>query len=349
MGETRSGGRPRIKPLSVLLGCLLLALALGAQARGYVHDLTGTATVRRTPVAQQPLRIGDIVDEGQTVVTEANSSAIIKFEDGQVMALGPGSSFVIRSYAYNKQRVSASRAAFELLRGALRFITGVIGATNRNAVRLTAGTSTIGIRGTDGTIVFDASTQIVTAAVNAGAIAVSTPLGTQTVGAGSFTRASPGAAPVPPAPVAQAAGVVQQAVGALARQAIPVNTPVSVDASAAAVAAQAQVQALQQQAAQQPANAQLQQQVQQAQQVAAQALSEATASAQAAFQAAIQAGAVPPAPPAPPPATPGTTPTPATPPQAPPAEQPQPAPDPNPTLGPPVIPPPPRDTSASPS
>lgn len=306
--EPEVRGAP-IKPSSALWACLLLALAGSAAARGYVHELTGTATVRSTPTAQQPLRVGDIVDAGQTIVTEPNSSAIIKFEDGQVMALGQRSSFAIREYAYNKQQVSASRAAFELLRGGLRFITGVIGSTNRNAVRITAGNATIGIRGTDGTIHFDPGTQVVSAAVNAGVIAMITPLGAQTLAPGTFTSAAPNRPPAAPAPVVQAPPVVRQTVTVLAQQPnIPVNTPVVVEVSARAVVAQAQVQALQQQAAQQPDNTALQQQVQQAQQQAAQALQEAATAAQNAFQAAIQAGAVPPAPPAPPPAVPVTTP-----------------------------------------
>jgi hypothetical protein len=333
-----------IKPLSVLWGCLLFACASAAQALGYVHDLTGTATSRSTPTRQQVLRIGDLVNPGETVVTEDNSTAVIKFEDGQVLALGQRTSFTIREYSYNKQQVGASSAAFELLRGGLRFITGIIGSTNRNAVRIRAGNATIGIRGTDGTVVLDPVTQVVSAAVNAGAIAMSTPLGTQTIGAGTFSSAGFGARPAAPVPIAQAAPALQQVVVALVQRPVPVNTPVVVQVSARAVAAQAQARALQQQAAQQPDNAALQQQAQQAQQQAAQALAEAVTSAQSAYQAVLQTGAVPPAPPAPPaPAqpTPPATPPQSTTPPAPLAPPPSPPPSaPPPTAPPPTAPPP---------
>lgn len=279
-----------------------MAAATGAQALGYVHELTGTASVRRGAAAAQPLRIGDLVDQGQTVTTGLNSTAVIKFEDGQVMALHERSSFAVREYQYNNREISASRAAFEMLRGGLRFITGVIGSTNRNAVRITAGTATIGIRGTDGTIVYDPATRAVSTAVHAGAIAMTTPLGTQTIGVGAFSTATPSAPPAPPRPVAQAAPAIQQAVVALVQQPVPVNTPVVVQVSARAVVAQAQALRLQQQAAQQPTNTALQQAAQQAQQQAQQAVAQAASAAQTAYQTAIQAGAVPPAPPAPPPA-----------------------------------------------
>ncbi len=288
-------------------GWLLLAVATGAQALGYVHELTGTANVRRGSAAPRPLNVGDLVDQGQTVATGLNSTAIIKFEDGQIMAMHEQSSFVVQQYQYNKQHVSVSRMAFNVLRGGLRFITGVIGATNHNAVRITVGSATIGIRGTDGTIVYDSATRVVSTAVSAGAIAMTTPLGTQTIGVGTFSTASPSAPPAPPAPVARAAVAVQQAVAALSQQAVPVNRPVVVQVSANAVRAQAQALVAQQRAAQQPTNTALQQAAQQALQRAQQATTEATAAAQTAYQTAIQAGAVPPAPPAP---TPAPTPAP---------------------------------------
>jgi hypothetical protein len=348
LSGTVAGGRTRglaIRFLLALAGYVLLAVGSGAHARGYVHELTGTATARSTPTAQRILRVGDLVDAGQTLVTEEGASAVVKFEDGQVLALSPRSSFVIREYAYDKQQVSASRAAFELLRGGLRFITGVIGATNRNAVRISAGNATIGIRGTDGTVLYDPGTQTVTAAVLSGAVALSTPLGARTVGAGTFSSASQGRGPAAPAPVAQAPGVVQQAVVALSARPVPVNTPVVVEVSARAVAAQAQAQALQQQAAQQPDNAALQQQAQQAQQQAAQALSEAVGAAQSALQSAVQAGAVPPAPPAPPSTTPPTPPP--APPQSTPIAPLAPPPAPPPSAPPPTVPP--TSTPASPN
>ena len=312
---------------------MLFAAATGAQALGYVHDLTGSANVRRGAAAAQALRIGDLVDEGHTVATEANSTAVIKFEDGQVMALHESSSFVVRQYLYSTQQVSASRAAFELLRGGLRFITGVIGSTNRNALRLTAGAATIGIRGSDGTLVYDPATRLLSAAMNDGEISLMTPLGTQSIGPGAFATASPTAPPTASAPVAQAAPALRQAVTALLQRPVPVNTPVVVQASARAVAAQARARTLQQQAAQQPDNTALQQAAQQAQQQAQQALADAVTSAQIAYQTAIQGGAVPPAPPAPSPAptSPGTVTTPpaeAAPPVAPPPVVPPPAPPP---------------------
>lgn len=288
--------------LFAVLVSALLALCAGnvfAQA-AYVHDMTGTATAA-VGAAQRALRIGDVIESGTTISTGDKSTAVIKFEDGQVMALAERSSFRIVTYQYNKQRVRESSAIFSLLQGGLRFISGVIGATNRNSFRMNVGTATIGIRGTDGTVTFDAVTQAVTAAVNAGALEMATPQGTQNIGIGTFSSFTPGQSPSAPQPTAQATAAVQQTLATLAAtQNLPINTPVVVAASAQAAAAQANATQLAAQAAAQPGNVALQTAAQDAARLAQESLSTAVQAAQQAVQAATQGGAVQPAPPAPP-------------------------------------------------
>lgn len=297
-----------MKKLFSLLACGLLAAgfapgftAVALAASGYVHELTGIATVRIGAAAPRALKVGDIIDPGQTIATGDNSTAVIKFEDGQVMALSARSSFAVQDYFYNKRNIGASRAVFNLIQGGLRFVSGVIGATNPRTYRLTAGTATIGIRGTDAAAYYDAIAQIVTLAVSVGAVTMATPLGNQTVGVGNFSTASQNQAPTPPAPTAVATATVTTALnvlGTVQKLPMPVNTPVVVEASAKAAAAQAQATALQQAAAQNPANSALQEQAKLAQEQAATLLGEAVTAAQAAFAAAVGAGAVLPEPPA---------------------------------------------------
>jgi len=294
--------------LGVLVSALLALCAGNAFAQAaYVHDLTGNVTAT-TGASQRALKIGDVVASGTTVATGDRSSAVIKFEDGQVMALAERSSFRIVEYKYNKQRVSDSSAVFALLRGGLRFISGVIGATNRNSFRLTAQTATIGIRGTDGTVMIDAVTNAVIAAVNAGALAMQTPQGTQDIGIGQFVSFVSGQAPAAAQPTAAATAAVQNVLNNLAAtQNLPINTPVVVQASARAAAAQAAATAAAAAAAAQPNNPALQKAAEQAAAQAQQDLTTAVNAAQQAYQEAVQSGAVPPAPAAPPGPAPGTS------------------------------------------
>jgi hypothetical protein len=280
-----------VKRLLALFSAFLLLFAAGSALAqvGYVHALTGTATATAGS-AQRPLAIGSAIETGMVVSTGAKSSATLKFEDGQIFVLSENSSFRVADYRYNKQRISESSAAFALLKGALRFITGVMGSTNHNSVRVSAGTATAGIRGTDVTLTLDAATQAVTAAVNAGLIALSTPQGTQNVGPGEFSESRPGVAPTAPTPLSQASPLIRAVATSLASQPVPLNTPVVVALSARAAAAAAS-------AAAQPGNEALQREAQEALQSAIQA-------AESALKSATDAGAVPPAPPAPPPPPP---------------------------------------------
>jgi len=278
--------------LAVFAAILTLAAGNALAQVGYVHALTGTATAT-VGSAQRPLEVGSAIEAGMVVSTGAKSSVTLKFEDGQIFVLSESSSFRVAEYRYNKQRVSESSAAFALLKGALRFITGVIGSTNHNSVRVSAGTATAGIRGTDATLSIDAATQAVTAAVNAGLVALSTPQGTQNVGPGEFSESRPGLAPTGPQPLSQASALVRAVATTLASQPVPLNTPVVVALSARAAAAAAR-------AAAQPGNEGLQRAAQEALQTAIQAADQA-------FKAATDAGAVPPSPPAPPPLPQGDT------------------------------------------
>jgi len=276
--------------LAVLVSALLALCAGNAFAQAaYVHSMTGSATAT-TGSTQRALKIGDLVESGTTISTGDKSSAVIKFEDGQVMALAERSSFRIVDYRYNKQRVSQSSAVFNLLQGGLRFISGVIGATNRNNFRMTAGTATIGIRGSDGTVTYDSVTQAVIAAVNAGALEMGTPQGTRTIGVGNFSSYTTGQNPTDPQPTAQATAAVQQTLNNLRVQSMPINTPVVVTASALAAAAQAEAKLLAAQAAANPGNAALQTAAQDAAKLAQDRLSAAIQAAQQAFDQAVKEG-----------------------------------------------------------
>jgi hypothetical protein len=292
---------PRL--LAIVLAALLTLGSGAALAQaGYVHDLTGTATATAAAGAARNLKIGDTVDAGETITTGERSSAVIKFEDGQIMALAANSSFRVVDYRYNKASVRDSSAVFTFLRGGLRFISGVIGSTNHSNVRVNAGGATIGLRGTDASLAIDAVTQAVVAAVNAGAIVMTTQQGSRVITAGLFSSALPNEAPTVPAPTPEATAVVRAVLDFLAAiQNLPINTPVVVQASARAAAAQAEARALAARAAADPTNQDLQRAAQESGLQAQTALANAINAAVQAYQDAIKGGAVAPDPPAPPP------------------------------------------------
>lgn len=280
--------------LASFIGLLMLAgtTAVFAQA-GYVHELSGPATVQVGGAGiPRALAVGDLINSGDTIATGANGSLIVKFEDGQVMTLNQNSAFAVRNYNYNKQNISASTAAFELLRGGLRFVSGIIGATNRNSFSLRAGTATIGIRGSDILTQLDPA-GLVAVAVFAGAAAMITAQGQVAIPAGLVTTAPANAPPSAPTAIANALPAIAAVIQTLAARTLPNSTPVVVQASANAAVAQARAAVA---AAQLPPNptaeqlAAVQQLRQQAQQLTALAV---TAAQTALTQAQANGGAVP--------------------------------------------------------
>ena len=88
-----------IRLFAVLVSALLALCAASAHAQvAYVHDLTGTATAT-VGTAQRALKTGDVLESGSTVSTGEKSSAVVKFEDGQVIALAERTSFRIVAWA----------------------------------------------------------------------------------------------------------------------------------------------------------------------------------------------------------------------------------------------------------
>ena len=177
-------------------GWLFLILAVFANAVwgavGYVHEVSGDVRVQRGAAAAQPVKIGDTFDPGVTFRTATNGNVVIKFEDGQIASLRPNTAFRVDQYSYNARTPAAGNSAVSLLQGAARFVTGIIGATSRNNLRFAAGTATIGIRGTDMTVLVDATTQAVQAAIAAGAAVLQAPTGVSNIGVGQFASFTPG-------------------------------------------------------------------------------------------------------------------------------------------------------------
>jgi hypothetical protein len=89
------------------------------------------------------------LENGMTVTTGDNSHVVMKFEDGQVVALNANTSFKIEQYHFEQAKPQKSSMIFSLLKGAMRAVTGLIAKNNANAFTLHTPSATIGIRGTD--------------------------------------------------------------------------------------------------------------------------------------------------------------------------------------------------------
>lgn len=151
------------KTFAVFLGLALAAMcqfALAAPA--VVSELTGTAQATPATGASRALKNGDSVNELDTIQTAENSGLVLRFEDGQIAAIGASSRMTVSAYSYDAKEPAKSNVLLSLLTGSMRAITGLIGKANPQKVAFRAGTATIGIRGTDVTFATTGGEVVVT-------------------------------------------------------------------------------------------------------------------------------------------------------------------------------------------
>lgn len=138
------------KSLAIFLGLALAAIcqfALAAPA--VVTELVGTAQAVPVTGTSRALKNGDSVNELDTIQTAENSGLVLRFEDGQIAAIGASSRMTVSAYTYDVKEPAKSNVLLSLLTGSMRAITGLIGKASPQKVAFRAGTATIGIRGTD--------------------------------------------------------------------------------------------------------------------------------------------------------------------------------------------------------
>ena len=128
-----------------LLLCVPVAFAATA---GQITHLSGTLSAKRPDGSSKLLAVKSEVNEGETLSTEAETYARIKFNDGGEVVLRPGTQLKIESYAYNAAKPESDNIVMSMFKGGLRAVTGLIGKRSREKVTFATETATIGIRGT---------------------------------------------------------------------------------------------------------------------------------------------------------------------------------------------------------
>jgi len=159
-----------MKKISVLLALIALAFTELVLASAIATSVTGSVQAQAGTAPSRAVRQGDQVNQGDTVSTGSGSSVVLKFDDGQVAALTANSRMTVTAYQYDA-KAGKGNILLSLIDGGMRAITGLIGRNSPNQVAYRAATATIGIRGTDVTIVTAAGNVVVS--VTDGAISFS--------------------------------------------------------------------------------------------------------------------------------------------------------------------------------
>ena len=150
---------PRQILLSLLSTMLLLsplaissASAQAAEAGKLLLSLGDVQLNRNGKLS--PLKKGDTVQAGDTIVTGATSNAQLRMTDGAIIAIRSQTEFKINEYQFNGKADGSEKASLSLVKGGVRAVTGVIGRENRDNLKVDAVVATVGIRGTGFNIVY---------------------------------------------------------------------------------------------------------------------------------------------------------------------------------------------------
>jgi len=152
------------KFFGVLGGLALCAAAALAQAQssssappaktiaepqaGFVKSVRGNVQLLSAAGTSRTAAAGDALAAVDRIVTGPDSSASVVLRDDTTLMIGPSSRLDLKEFHFNSTTHDGG-VLVSLLRGSMRMITGLIGKTNPDAIRVETQTATIGIRGTD--------------------------------------------------------------------------------------------------------------------------------------------------------------------------------------------------------
>lgn len=137
--------------INVLLFSAMIAvtaLTWAGQVAGTVVHLSGPLLAKKADGSVKILARKSEVEQGDTLVAEKNTYAQIRFIDNSEVTLRPDTTFKIEAFAYDEAKPDADNASFNLVKGGLRSVTGLLGKRNKEKFSLKTPTATIGIRGT---------------------------------------------------------------------------------------------------------------------------------------------------------------------------------------------------------
>ena len=122
---------------------------------GFVKMVRGDVQLLSAGGVLRPARAGDEVAPIERIVTGRDAAASVVLRDGSTLVVGPSSRLDLKEFAFDATTQDGNMLV-ALLRGSLRMITGLIGKTHPDAIRIETQTATIGIRGTDFIVQADA-------------------------------------------------------------------------------------------------------------------------------------------------------------------------------------------------
>jgi hypothetical protein len=123
------------------------ARSVFAYEAGIIKTIRGQVRVERGS-SNIEAKVGDTVQERDRISVQGDGSVGISMDDETLLSIGPNSAIVFDRYTYNPV-TREGQVETSILKGTLRYVTGLIGRLNPGAVKVTTPTAVIGLRGTE--------------------------------------------------------------------------------------------------------------------------------------------------------------------------------------------------------
>lgn len=135
------------RKLILLVGLLTLYSTAFSAEVGAVSRVSGSAEIRSKDGKVREAKVKEQVNVADTISTSAGSQVMIRLMDKSTLLVRENSRVVIEDFQFQKK--PDDRISTDVSSGAIRAVTGEIGKERPSNVRYSAGTATVGIRGTD--------------------------------------------------------------------------------------------------------------------------------------------------------------------------------------------------------
>ncbi len=135
--------------VAVCFGLWTLVTATLGFANGVFESVRGDVTAAVGTAAPVSVGVNQQVVPGTNVTTGPGAQTVIRFDDGHTVVLSENTEFRVTQYSFDRNSPQGDNIALQLLKGAMRSVSGLIVERSRNSFALLVPQATIGIRGTD--------------------------------------------------------------------------------------------------------------------------------------------------------------------------------------------------------
>lgn len=131
----------------IMAALLLVNAAYADEAAGTVKSVKGEVNIVRDGA---PIKAwaGMKLMAADKIVTGTNSAVGITLQDATLLSFGPNSVSQLNEFRYDPVKRDGSLIV-SVLKGSMRFVTGLLGKNDPSSVAIRLPSSTLGIRGTD--------------------------------------------------------------------------------------------------------------------------------------------------------------------------------------------------------